>query len=168
MKHSFAFVLMMAVVLAAAALSGCTSQPSPSPPVTNTPLPAAPPVNTPVVTGTPPLETIPAADEAAADRDFVGSLEGCYAQTPVITNISTRVTFTTCIQGTPNPRGTCAVDYKNNVQRYLKGDDTTAGYTMANNGMTAAKAAYQQGMAYDYVNDRNVPCGTLPQGFPLT
>lgn len=167
MKHSCAFVLMLAVVIAASALSGCTSPSTPATPAAGTPVPVDTALQPPAV-ATPPPTTVPGPDTGAADKNFVDALDGCYAQTPALTNISTRVTFTECLMQTPDPRGICAVNYKNNIRRFLKGDDTTAGYAMANNGMRMAKAAYQQGMTYDFVNDKNVGCAMQPLGYPLT
>jgi hypothetical protein len=167
MKPSAIFTVLMAVVILAL-LSGCTG--TTSPPVTpaaTTPM-ATPTPMTPVATPTPTTAAVPTPDsDAVADMSFNTALETCYATTPVITNGTSRVAFVNCLQNAPDPKGGCAVNYKSNVQRYLKDDDTTAGYNRMNSRIQLARDAYSRNLTYNYVLDQAEPCSPQPTGFPV-
>ena len=124
---------MMAAVVLMAGLSGCTSTSSPPVvPAQNTPVVTSPPVTT-VATSVPTPTAVPIADtEALADSTYVGGLESCYADTPVISNLTSNIAFINCMGNIPDPKGVCAVNYKNNVMRFTKAEDTTAGYAQEN------------------------------------
>jgi hypothetical protein len=168
MKHSNIFVVMMTAVILMVALSGCTSNTSPPPKqAENVPLVTYTAAMTPLETAVP-ATAAPTPDTVAmADKDFVDAFTACYAASPVITNITTNNAFVNCLDRMPNPKGLCAVDFKNNVYRFTKADDTTAGYNSANRRIRLAMDAYKEGMSYDFVTEQNVACGLQPKGFPL-
>ena len=166
MKFS-AFVLMIAVVMVAAALGGCTSTSSPPPTVVNTPVPTETQVMTPVVTVTPLPTTVMEPDTAAKDKKFADALDACYAEIPVVSDVTSRIALTECIQNAPNPSGVCAVNYMNNVGRFLKDDDTTAGYARMMTRIQKARDAYANGLTYNYVTDTTEECSPQPLGYPV-
>jgi hypothetical protein len=169
MKRSSVFVVIMAVVILMAALSGCTSSSSPpavpvatTPPVTPTPAP------TPDVTVLSTTAPVPEPDrEAVADQEFVDAFEACYAKTPVISDITTRLAFTTCMQDAPDPKGVCAFSYKDNILKYTKDDDTTAGYSRMNTRIRLARDAYSKGLSYNYLTDKDETCSLQPMTRPV-
>lgn len=162
-------MVVMAVVMLMTALSGCTSTSNPpvvqvvsTPTITYTPSPA------PVVTIVPVTSSVPEADSAAiADKKFVDAIATCYSQNPVIANISAQMAFVSCMQNTPDPRGVCALNYKNNILKYTKEDDTTAGYQRENMRIQRARDAYSRNLSYNYLNDQDEACGQLPMGYPI-
>ena len=168
MKHPMAFVVMMAVVVMAAAFSGCTSTTSPpAAPAQNTPVPISTPVMTPVATMTPPPTTVPAPDTSVADKNFVNGMDACYASIPVISDIPTHIAMVNCVQAVPDPAGLCAQNYQSNVKVYLKDDDTTAGYNRQNTRIGLARDAYNRSLSYNYVTGQAEACSQPPLGVPI-
>jgi hypothetical protein len=168
MKHSMAFVVMIAVVVLAAVISGCTSSTSPpAVPAQNTPVAIATPVMTPVAALTLPPTAVPGTDTTVADKNFVNGMEACYASIPVISNISTHIALVNCVQGVPDPKGQCAQNYQSNVRRYLKDDDTTAGYNRQNTRISLARDAYNQNLSYNYVTGQDEACSQPPLAVPI-
>lgn len=156
----------MAVVILMAALSGCTgtsNQPvATTPPVTYTPAP------TPVVTAM--QTTAPAVEpdmEAIADKKFADAAGACYAENPVISDIATRLAFTSCMQDTPDPEGVCALSYKDNILKYTKDDDTSAGYARMNTRIRLAREAFEKNLSYNYLTDKDEECSPLPMDRPM-
>jgi len=151
-------VMYIAPVLAIAALifllilAGCTTQPAPAP-VTTIPTTVPTPVPTTVVT--PPT----VSPDVAADKAFADAADGCYEQTPVITNLSTRLTFATCMQDIPLPPGNCAQNYRYYVLKATNEDTSTAGFARETDTNNLARAAYLRGEGYDGVALQYVPCG---------
>jgi hypothetical protein len=169
MKHSLVFVVIMAVVILMTALSGCTSTSSPpvvpvetTTAVTYTPLPT--PTGTPLATATPG----PQPDAAAiADKQFVDAIEACYAENPSIANVSAQLAFISCTQNTPDPAGMCARNYKSNILRFTKDDDTSAGYLRENTRIQQARDAYSRNLSYNYLTDKAEACGPVPMNLPV-
>jgi len=169
MKRSSVFVVIMTVVILMAALSGCTNTNSPPVvPVAATPAAADTPVPTPVLTTM--QTTAPAAEpdmEAVVDEKFVAAAEACLAATPVISDIATNQAFVSCMQNTPDPKGLCALNYKNNVLKYTKDDDTSAGYSRENKRIQRARNAYSKNLSYNYLTDQDEACSLQPMSYPI-
>ncbi|MCK9579657.1 MAG: hypothetical protein M0Q92_04310 [Methanoregula sp.] len=169
MKRSSVFVVIMAVVILMAALSGCTSSNSPpavtvatTPAVTDTPAPA--PAVTIVTTAAP----VPEPDSGAvADKEFVDATEACYTNNPVISDIATQQAFISCMQNTPDPKGVCALNYKDNILKYTKDDDTSAGYSRENTRIKLARDAYSKNLSYNYLTDKDEECILQPMRFAI-
>jgi hypothetical protein len=167
MKHSSFFVVVLAVVILMAALSGCTTS-SPPAPVATTPVVTYTPAPTPEVTNVPTSAPVPTADmEAIADKKFNDATEACYAQTPVISDIATQQAFVSCMQDTPDPKGVCALKYKDNILRYTKDDDTSAGYARENTRIQRARDAYSRNLSYNPLPDKDEACSRLPMSAPI-
>jgi len=166
MKRSSVFVLIMAVVILMAALSGCTS--TSNQPVATTPAVTSTPAPTTVVTA---METTAPAVEpdrvAIADKTFADAAEACYAKNPVISDIATRLAFTSCMQDTPDPKGVCALSYKDNLLKYIKDDDTSAGYARMNTRIRLAREAFGKNLSYNYLTDKDEECSPLPMDRPM-
>lgn len=152
-------VMVIAPVLAIAALifllflAGCTTTPAPAP-VTTIPTTVPTPVPTTAVV-TPPT----VSPDVAADKEFADAADLCYNQTPVITNLSTRLTFATCMQGIPLPPGNCAQNYRYYVLKATNEDASSAGYARETDTNNLARAAYLRGEGYNEVSLQYVPCG---------
>lgn len=168
MKHSSFFVVVMAVVILMAALSGCTTSSPPVAPVATTPVVTFTPAPTPEVTALPTSAPVPTADlEAIADKKFNDATEACYAENPVISDVLTQQAFVSCMQNTPDPKGVCALKYKDNILRYTKDDDTSAGYARENTRIQRARDAYRKNLSYNYLTDKDEPCSKLPMSPPI-
>jgi len=169
MKRSSVFIVIMAVVILMAALSGCTSTSSPQAvPVTATPAVTDTPVPVPAVTALPTAAPVQEPDLVAiADKKFADAAEACYAENPVISDITTRLAFTSCMQDVPDPKGVCALSYKGNILKYLKDDDTTAGYSRMNTRIQKARDAYSKDLSYNYLTDQDEACSLQPMGYPI-
>jgi len=166
MKRSSVFVLIMAVVILMAALSGCTS--TSTQPVATTPVVTYTPAPTPVVTAM--QTTAPAAEPdkvAIADKTFADAARACYAKNPVISDIATRLAFTSCMQDTPDPKGMCALSYKDNILKYIKDDDTSAGYARMNTRIRLAREAFSKNLSYNYLIDKDEECSPLRMDRPM-
>ncbi len=110
----------------------------------------------------------PEPDTAAiADKAFVDAAEACTAATPVISDVTTRLAFTTCMQNTPDPKGVCAVNYKYNILKATKDDDTSAGYSRQNKRIPLIRDAYSRNLSYNTMTDTVEACSLQPLGFPV-
>ncbi len=169
MKRSLVLVVIMAVVMVMTALSGCTS--TTTPPgvkvantftVTSTPAPTSviPTLTTPAPVPEPDLAAI-------ADKKFVDATEACYLANPIISNVATQQAFVSCIQNTPDPKGVCALNYKNNVLKYTKDDNTSAGYQRENTRIQLARDAYSKNLSYNHLTDKAEACTQLPMSPPV-
>ena len=169
MKRSSVFLMIVAVVVLMAALSGCTSTNSPpAVQVTNTPAITVTPAPTTAVTILPATTTVAEPDpEAIADKKFADATEACYSANPVISNVATQQAFVSCIQNTPEPKGLCALNYKNNILKYTKEDDTSAGYLRENTRLKLARDAYRKNLSYNYLTDQAEACSRLPMNRPV-
>jgi PBP1b-binding outer membrane lipoprotein LpoB len=169
MKGSSVFIVIMAVVVMMVALSGCTSTNDPPvAQVTSTPAVTFTTAPTPALTTMPTPVPTPVPDTAAiADKAFVDAAEACIAATPVISNVTTQLAFTTCVQNTPDPKGVCAVKYKYNVLKATKDDATTAGYSRENKRIPLVREAYSRNMSYNTMTDTVEACNLQPVGFPM-
>jgi hypothetical protein len=169
MKGSSVFMVIMAVVVLMTALSGCTSTNNPpvvqvesTPAVTYTPAP------TPAFTTMPTSAPAPEPDTAAiADKAFAGAAEACSAATPVISDVTTQLAFTTCMQNTPDPKGVCAVNYKYNILKATKDDATSAGYSRENKRIPLVRDAYSRNLSYNTMTDTIEACSQQPLGVPI-
>ena len=159
----------MAVVVLMTALSGCTSTTTP-PVVTvvSTPAITYTPVPTTVITTIPTSLPVPTPDPAAiADKAFADAAEACSAATPVISDATTQLAFTTCMQNTPDPKGLCAVNYKDNILKTTKDDATSAGYARENKRIPLVRDAYSRSMSYNTRTDTVEACASLPLAPPM-
>jgi hypothetical protein len=169
MKGSSVFIVIMAVVVLMTALSGCTSANNPpvvqvqsTPAVTYTPAP------TPVVTVMPTSVPSPQPDTAAiADKAFARAADACIAATPVISDVTTQLAFTTCLQNAPDPKGVCAVNYQYNILKATKDDVTSAGYSRENKRIPLIRDAYTRGLSYNTLTDTVEACSQKPMGVPI-
>jgi hypothetical protein len=110
----------------------------------------------------------PEPDRAAiADKAFVDATEVCIAATPVISNVTTQLAFSTCMQNTPDPKGVCAVKYKYNILKATKDDATSAGYSRENKRIPLVREAYSRNMSYNTMTDTVEACSLQPAGFPI-
>ena len=151
------------------ALSGCTStNPPPVAPVESTPAVTYTPAPTPALTTIPTSAPAPVPDTAAiADKAFVDAAEACIAATPVISDVTTQLTFTTCMQNAPDPKGVCAVKYKYNVLKATKDDATSAGYSRENKRIPLVRDAYTRNLSYNTMTDTVEACSQQPLGVPI-
>jgi len=169
MKRSSVFVVIMAIVILMAGLSGCTSTSSPpADQAAATPLVTYTPAPTPAAGILSTTAPVPVQDSAAiADKKFADAAEACYAENPVISDIATRLAFTSCMQNTPDPKGVCALSYKDNILKYTKDDDTTAGYSRINTRIQRARDAYSKDLSYNYLTDQDEECNPLRMDRPM-
>lgn len=169
MKRSSVFVVVMAAVILMAALSGCTSTSSPPVvPVATTLAVADTPAPTPLVTAVSTTAPVPTPDAAAiADKKFADATKACYADNPVISDVATQQAFVSCMQNTPDPKGVCALNYKDNILKYTKDDDTSAGYSRENSRIQRAKAAFDRNLSYNYLTDKDEECAPHPMDRPI-
>jgi hypothetical protein len=169
MKGSSVFLVMVAVVVMMTAISGCTSTTkSPAAPAENTPAATYTPAPTPSFTTMPTSAPAPVPDtEAIADKAFYDAAAACSAATPVISNVTTQLAFTTCMQNAPDPKGVCAVNYKYNVLKATKDDATSAGYSRENKRIPLTRDAYERNMSYNTVTDTVEECSMPPLGVPI-
>ena len=161
----FTAVFAVATLLFLLLTAGCTSsQPAPEPVTTLPATTVQTTITTLTVVPTPTTES----PDVVADRAFVLAADACYNQTPAITNLSTRITFATCMENTPLPQGNCAVNYRYYVLKATNEDTTTAGYTRETNVNRLAREAYLRGEGYDGVGLQYAPCGNatlIPTSF---
>jgi hypothetical protein len=174
MKGSTEFIIIMAVVVTMAALSGCTSTSSTgaySPPavqVQSTPAITYTSAPGPAVTSMPASPPVPAPDAGAvADKAFADAAKACFSATPVVSDVTTQLAFTTCIQNTPDPKGLCAVNYKDNILKATKDDPTSAGYSRENKRIPLIQDAYSGNMSYNTRTDTVEACSPLPLAPPM-
>ena len=169
MKGSSVFWVIMAVVVLMVAMSGCTSTNNPpvaqvksTPAITYTPAP------TPALTAMPTSAPAPTPDKAAiADKAFADAADACIAATPVISNVTTQLAFTTCMQNAPDPKSVCAVNYQYNILKATKDDATSAGYSRENKRIPLIRDAYTKNMSYNTMTDTVEACVQQPSGFPV-
>lgn len=160
--------MVMAVVILMVALSGCTTSSPPVVSVATTPVETYTPEPTAAVTVLLTTAPVPTQDTAAiADKGFVDAIDACYAANPVISDVASRLAFTSCVQKTPDPKGVCAWNYKDNILKYTKDDDTTAGYSRVNTRIQLARNAYNKGLSYNYLIDKNEACSQPTMGRPI-
>jgi hypothetical protein len=169
MKHSWVFVVSFTIVILMVALSGCTNTNSPPVvPVATTPVVTSTPVPAPAIATVPTTTPVPGPDlTAIADKKFADAAEACYADNPVIANISTQHAFVACMQNSPDPKGVCALNYKDNVLKYTKDDDTSAGYQRENLRIRLARDAYRKNLSYNPLTDQAEACSQLPMSRPI-
>jgi hypothetical protein len=169
MKGSSVFLVIMAVVILMTALSGCTS--TNNPPVVqveSTPAVTYTPVPTPAFTAMPTSAPTPQPDTAAiADKAFARAADACISATPVISDVTTQLAFTTCLQNAPYPEGVCAVNYKYNILKATKDDITSAGYSRENKRIPLIRDAYSRSLSYNTQTDTVEACSQQPQGVPI-
>ena len=167
MKGSSFFIVMLAFVVLMAVLSGClNTSNSQAAPVESTPMVTYTPMPTPVLTTVP--TSIPTPDTAAiADKAFADAAEACSVATPLISNVTTQLAFTTCVQNAPDPKGVCAVAYKYNILKATKDDATTAGYSRENRRIPLIRDAYNAKSSYNTVTDTVEACSMPPLGVPF-
>ena len=146
-------VLAIAVIVFLILMAGCTAKPAPAP-ATTIPTPVPTPVPTTVVVTTPTV-----SPDVLADMSFADAADACYAATPVITNLSDRLVFATCMQAIPLPPGNCAQNYRYYVLKATNEDTSTAGYARETDVNNLARDAYGKGEGYDGINQVYVPCG---------
>ena len=169
MKGLSVFIVTLAVVVLMAVLSGCLNTSNPqAAPVESTPAVTYTPVPTPAVTIVPASTPAPTPDTAAiADKAFADAAEACSVATPLISNITTQLAFTTCVQNAPDPKGVCAVAYKYNILKATKDDATTAGYSRENRRIPLIRDAYNKNLSYNTVTDTVEACSLPPLGVPF-
>jgi hypothetical protein len=169
MKGSSVFMVIMAVVVLMVALSGCTSTNNPTVvPVESTPAIPYTPAPTPAVTTMPTSAPAPTPDTTAiADKVFAGAADACISATPVISDATTQLAFTTCMQNTPDPKGVCAVNYKYNILKATKDDVTSAGYSRENKRIPLVRDAYNRNLSYNTVTDTVETCSQPRLGVPI-
>jgi hypothetical protein len=168
MKYSWVFVMMMAIVVLMAAIAGCTNNNAPpAVPVATTQAVTSTLVPTPVVTMVP-SEPVPTPDTVAiADKAFADAADACIAATPVISNVTTQLAFTGCMQNAPDPKGVCAVNYKYNILKATKDDATSAGYARENMRIPFVRDAYHRSLSYNTITDSVEACSPQPLGVPI-
>ena len=71
------------------------------------------------------------------------------------------------MQNTPDPKGVCALSYKDNILKYTKDDDTTAGYSRINTRIQRARDAYSKDLSYNYLTDQDEECNPLRMDRPM-
>jgi len=146
-------VLAIAALIFLILLAGCTtSQPAPAPTSIPTTMPT--PAPTIMIVTTPTV-----SPDVLADKAFADAADVCYNQTPVITNLSDRLVFATCMRDIPLPPGNCAQNYRYYVLKASNEDTTSAGYARETEVNNLARQAYRQGQGYDNVGLQYVPCG---------
>jgi hypothetical protein len=161
--------VIMAVVVLVVAMSGCTSTNTPpvaqvtsTPAVTYSPTPTS--ARTTMQTSTP----APTPDTAAiADKAFADAADACIAATPAISNVTTQLAFTTCLQDAPDPKGVCAVNYKYNILKATKDDATSAGYSRENKRIPLVRDAYRRNLSYNTMTDTVGACSQQRLGIPI-
>ena len=163
---------MMAVVVLMTAISGCTSTSNtpvgPVGQVENTQAVTYTPTPTPAVTPLPTSAPAPEPDTAAiADTAFFNAANVCLAATPVISDVTTQLAFTTCMQNTPDPKGVCAVNYKYNILKATKDDATSAGYARENKRIPLVRDAYNRNLSYNTMTDTVEECSQQRLGVPI-
>ena len=136
-------------------MAGCTGKPA-AEPVATTPVTT---IQTTMTTMTVVPTVIEVLPDPAADKKFVEAADACYNKTPVITNLSTKLAFATCMKDTPLPLGNCALNYRYYVLKYTNEDATTAGFARETENSRLAREAYFRGEGYDSVRLEYVPCG---------
>jgi hypothetical protein len=107
------------------------------------------------------------APAAIADKAFADAAAACSATTPVISDATTQLAFTTCMQNTPDPKGLCAVNYKDNILKATKDDATSAGYARENKRIPLVRDAYSSNMSYNTRTDTVEACAPLPLAPPM-
>jgi hypothetical protein len=169
MKGTSIFMVIMAVVVLMVALSGCTSTNNPPvAPVESTMAVTYTPAPTPVLTTMPTSTPAPTPDTAAiADKAFADAADACIAATPVISNVTTQLAFTTCLQDAPDPKGVCAVNYKYNILKATKDDATSAGYSRENKRIPLVRDAYRRNLSYNTMTDTVGACSQQRLGVPI-
>jgi hypothetical protein len=151
-----ATVFTVAALVFLLLMAGCTSKPT-AEPVATTPVTTIQTTMTTMTVVPTVVEVLP--DAAAADKKFVAAADTCYNKTPVITNLSTKLAFSTCMKDTPLPLGNCALNYRYYVLKYTNEDATTAGFARQTENSRLAREAYFRGEGYDSVRLEYVPCG---------
>ncbi len=169
MKGSSVFIVIMAAIVLMVAISGCTSTNNPPvTPVTSTPAVTYTPAPTPALTTMPTSAPAPTPDTAAiADKAFADAADACTAATPLISDVTTQLAFTTCLQNAPDPKGVCAVNYKFNILKATKDDATSAGYSRENKRILLVRDAYNRDMSYNTMTDTVEACSQKPLGVPI-
>lgn len=159
----------MAVVILMVAISGCTSTNNPPvAPVESTPAVTYTPALTPALTTMPTSAPAPTPDTAAiADKAFADAADACIAATPVISDLTTQLAFTSCLQDAPDPQGVCAVNYKYNILKTTKDDATSAGYSRENMRIPLVRNAYNRDRSYNTITDTVEACSQHPLGVPI-
>jgi hypothetical protein len=141
-------------------MAGCTSKPA-AEPVATTPVTTIQTTVTTLTVIPTPTEVLP--DPAAADKKFSDAADACYKQTPVITNLTTKMAFATCMKNTPLPLGNCALNYRYYVLKHTNEDPSTAGFARQTENSRLAREAYFRGEGYDGVRLEYTPCGNATQ-----
>lgn len=162
-------MVILVVIVLMVAISGCTSTNSPPvAPVTSTPAVTYTPAPTPALTTMPTSTPAPTPDMTAiADKAFVDAAEVCRAATPIISDVTTQLAFTTCIQDAPDPKSVCAVNYKYNILKATKDDATSAGYSRENKRIPLTRDAYNRNMSYNTMTDTVEACTQQSLGVPI-
>ncbi len=137
-------------------MAGCTTSKPAAEPVTTLPATTLQTTVTTMTVVPTPTEVLP---DQAADKKFADAADACFTQTPVITNISTKMAFATCMKDTPRPLGNCALNYRYYVLKYTNEDTTTAGFAREMENSRLAREAYFRGEGFDSVRLEYVPCG---------
>jgi hypothetical protein len=159
-----ASVFAVAALIFLLLLAGCTGKPA-AEPVTTAP-PAT--VQTPVITQTAVPTPTTESPDVLADRAFAKAADACYNQTPVITNLSERLTFATCMKDIPRPPGNCAQNYRYYVLKATNEDTSSAGYAREKEINHLAREAFLRGEGYDAIRQEYAPCGNatkIPTSF---
>ena len=150
-----ASVFTVAALVFLLIMAGCTGKPA-AEPVTTTPATTIQTTATTMTVVPSPTEVLP---DTTADKKFADAADACFNKTPVITNISTKLAFATCMKDTPLPLGNCALNYRYYVLKYTNEDATTAGFARETENSRLAREAYFRGEGYDSVRLEYVPCG---------
>ena len=136
-------------------LVGCTSKPA-AEPVTTAPVTT---VQTMVTTMTVVPTLTVELPAPMADKAFTDAADACYQKTPVITNLTTHLTFATCMKDTPLPPGNCAQNFRYYVLKSTNEDATSAGFARETTTARLAREAFLRGEGYDGIRQEYVPCG---------
>ena len=150
-----ASVFTVAALVFLLIMAGCTGKPA-AEPVTTTPATTIQTTATTMTVVPSPTEVLP---DTTADKKFADAADACFNKTPVITNLSTKLAFATCMKDTPLPLGNCALNYRYYVLKYTNEDATTAGFARETENSRLAREAYLRGEGYDGVRLEYVPCG---------
>ena len=158
MKH----LLFLAAMIAFIFIAGCTGGNQKTivttlPTVTQTPIiETITPVPTTITSA--PVKTLTPDQGSIADKQFLDGAEACYNATPVISNITTHMTFVTCMQNTSDPKSACAVSFKHYALKYTSDDDTTAGNARQTHNVQLLREAFYKNLTYDAVSQQFVAC----------
>jgi hypothetical protein len=149
MKH----LLFLAAMIAFIFIAGCTggnqkTMVTTLPTVTQTPIiETIAPV--PATITSAPVKSLTPDQGSIADKQFLAGAEACYNATPVISNITTHMTFVTCMQNTSDPKSACAVSFKHYALRYTSDDDTTAGNARQTQNAQLVREAFYKNETYN-------------------